>query len=151
MIALDNELTAGFFFSGEQDEFWTSTNPNLNSVLIFLELSEDWTIDPPDMPALFLGLVDPMIYANHSEPFILDLIRILAMMPLRVAMSTLAWLDHNHSGLGQKCHTYARHMLENELTPDFDAERASLLIERTRLLARMTLFSSLFTSDWPQQ
>lgn len=144
-------------FSPEfQDAFWKNLDPDIRGFLDTYEQKEDWTYSFDELPDFFIELSRALprfatIPPNEETKKILrELIPLLAAMPLRQAVSAIAWLD-NHIvdegdiGWGVIIYLEAAEIYNNHKEDEIHLF-AKIIYERIRVMLTSTLSSMLFSN-----
>ena len=162
-------LPRQFFSPDSQSAFWSSLKPEMNACFEAFEKREDWTWQQGEMPMLFQTLGRSLVrIAKTSQPedeararpLLGALIAILACVPLRVALSGLAWLEDGHRdqqnkarsgiGWGALCYLHAQKVINEKQEEAAMLVCCELLVARVEVTVRAELATDLFSRrpDW---
>lgn len=155
MKASDNGqlLSPGF-----QSAYWGSINPNIVRFLNAFESREPWTYKYEEFPELFIELskmlpefsASPIrsCDSDSARSILRQLICVLASIPMRQAVSAIAWLDQHiasDADLGWAVAIYLESARITQSGPqDPSYPEARLLHDRINLMLRTRLSTLLF-------
>lgn len=142
-----------------QDAFWGSLDPDLRSVLSEYESRETWTYKYDEIPNVFNDLSTALMMFNKIEvsddnsDLLFSMIKILSNIPMRSALSSVAWMDRDlqsDSKYGWAAAIYlesARVMNTEPTHPLYKECKATY--ERLRLALHSRLSALLFSNFKP--
>lgn len=90
---------ATFLLPDFQERFWKGLSPDISEVVEMYEEREDWACDYEHEPDLFVNLAKTLPSINEIRPrpeekeILSAIIRVLAFMPFRQAVFSIAWLE----------------------------------------------------------
>lgn len=141
-----------------QDAYWSNIDPDIRAFLDDFESREVWTYSFEELPEMFIEISKALPkfteYKINDEtspviqPMLRELIVILSSMPMRQAVSAVAWLDQNidnetEIGWGVAIYMEAAQIASNN-EDDPDHAECKLLHDRINLMLHSRLSSLLF-------
>jgi hypothetical protein len=141
-----------------QDAYWSNIDPDIRAFLDDFESREEWTYSFDELPDMFIEISKALpkfteykINEENTEiiqPMLKELIVILSSMPMRQAVSAVAWLDQNienETEIGWAVAIYmeaAQIALNNENDPNY--AECKLFHDRINLMLHSRLSTLLF-------
>lgn len=145
-------------FSPEaQEAFWAEMHPDNRACYEMFESKESWTYQFEELPELFLKTSDALPKVaqlpieSKNQQVLVQLIPLLASMPLRQCLFAVHWLNEkvidSPIGWGTLCYLEAVNIKNNEKDNDHH-ELACAMVERISAIMRVRKAMGLF-AQWP--